>query len=97
MLRGYNGSEFPMLIREKLPSGRIYPQTTQAPINYFDFLNFFRGGQTIDDNLAAGAIASTLQANLLRAAISPSSTLGIEVWECGTCHHIQFFRANPRP
>ncbi len=59
-----------MLIREKLPSGHIYPQITQAPINYFDFLNFFRGGQTIDDNLAAGAIASTLQANLLRAAIS---------------------------
>ncbi len=59
-----------MLIREKLPSGHIYPQITQAPINYFDFLNFFRDGQTIDDNLAAGAIASTLQANLLRAAIS---------------------------
>jgi len=59
-----------MLIKEKLPQGHIYPQITQAPINYFDFLNFFRGGQTIDDNLAAGAIASTLQANLLRAAIS---------------------------
>jgi hypothetical protein len=29
-------------------------------------------------------------------ARDPSSTLGIEVWECGTCHHIQFFRANPR-
>jgi serine/threonine protein kinase len=25
------------------------------------------------------------------------STLGIEVWECGTCHHIQFFRTNLRP
>ena len=24
------------------------------------------------------------------------STLGVEVWECGTCHHIQFFRTNPR-
>jgi serine/threonine protein kinase len=25
------------------------------------------------------------------------STLGVEVWECGTCRHIQFFRTNPRP
>jgi hypothetical protein len=33
-----------MLIKEKLPQGHIYPQITQAPINYFDFLNFFRGG-----------------------------------------------------
>jgi serine/threonine protein kinase len=24
------------------------------------------------------------------------STLGVEVWECDTCHHIQFFRTNPR-
>jgi serine/threonine protein kinase len=24
------------------------------------------------------------------------STLGVEVWECGTCHHIQFFRTNLR-
>jgi RHS repeat-associated protein len=40
-----------MLVKEKLPQGHIYPQITQAPINYFDFLTFFRGGQTIDDNL----------------------------------------------
>src|ERR1019366_9551698 len=45
-------------------------QITQAPINYFDFLNFFRGGQTIDDNLGATVIANSLQANLLKAAIS---------------------------
>jgi hypothetical protein len=31
-----------MLIKEKLPHGHIYPQITQAPINYFDFLSFFR-------------------------------------------------------
>jgi serine/threonine protein kinase len=30
-------------------------------------------------------------------ARDPSFTLGIEVWECGTCHHIQFFRTDPRP
>jgi pyrimidine deaminase RibD-like protein len=37
-----------MLIHKKLPH---YPQLTQAPItSYADFLNFFRGGQTIDDN-----------------------------------------------
>jgi hypothetical protein len=58
-----------MLIKEKLPQGHIYPQITQAPINYFDFLNFFRGGQTIDDNLGATVIANSLQANLLKAAI----------------------------
>ncbi len=40
-----------MLIHEKLPQGHIYPQLTQAPISsYADFLNFFRGGQTLDDN-----------------------------------------------
>jgi hypothetical protein len=25
------------------------------------------------------------------------SLIDVEVWECGKCHHIQFFRANPRP
>jgi serine/threonine protein kinase len=59
-----------MLIKEKLPQGHIYPQITQAPINYFDFLRFFRGGHTINDNLGATSIASSLQANLLKAAIS---------------------------
>jgi len=58
-----------MLITEKMPQGHIYPQITQAPINYFDFLNFFRGGHTIDDNLGATSIAETLQASLLKAAI----------------------------
>jgi hypothetical protein len=58
-----------VLIRKKMPQGYVYPQITQAPINYFDFLNFFRGGHTIDDNLRATSIAETLQANLLKAAI----------------------------
>lgn len=26
----------------------------------------------------------------------PNVTLGVEVWECGACHHIQFFRTDPR-
>ncbi len=59
-----------MLITKKMPQGHIYPQITQAPTNYFDFLNFFRGGHTIDDNLGARSIATTLQANLLNAAIN---------------------------
>jgi pyrimidine deaminase RibD-like protein len=59
-----------MLILTKLPQGAIYPQITQAPINnYADFLNFFRGGQTIDDNLRATVIAATLQAKMLEIAI----------------------------
>jgi pyrimidine deaminase RibD-like protein len=60
-----------MLIHEKLPQGHIYPQITQAPINnYADFLNFFRGGHTIDDNLGAFVIAETLQAAMLKIAIA---------------------------
>lgn len=60
-----------MLIREKLPHVYVYPQITEAPIsNYADFLNFFRGGHTIDDNLAATVIAATLQASMLKIAIA---------------------------
>jgi pyrimidine deaminase RibD-like protein len=60
-----------MLILTKLPQGHIYPQITQAPINnYADFLNFFRGGHTIDDNLGATVIAATLQAKMLEIAIA---------------------------
>jgi hypothetical protein len=25
------------------------------------------------------------------------SVFGVETWECGSCHHIQFFHTNPRP
>jgi pyrimidine deaminase RibD-like protein len=60
-----------MLIHEKLPPGRIYPQITQAPINnYVDFLNFFRGGHTIDDNLGATVVAATLQAAMLNISVA---------------------------
>ena len=60
-----------MLILKKLPQGHPYPQITQAPINnYADFLNFFRGGHTIDDNLGATVIANTLQARMLETAIA---------------------------
>ncbi|HEX4427325.1 MAG TPA: deaminase [Terriglobales bacterium] len=60
-----------MLILKKLPQGSIYPQLTQAPITTFaDFLNFFRGGHTIDDNVDAGAVAATMQAAALKISIA---------------------------
>lgn len=58
-----------MLIKEKMPPGHIYPQITQVPISYAEFLNHFRGGHTIDDNLSATSIASSLQAALIQVAI----------------------------
>jgi pyrimidine deaminase RibD-like protein len=59
-----------MLILKKLPGG-LYPQITQAPITtYADFLNFFRGGHTIDDNVDATAIASTLAAAMLKIGVA---------------------------
>ncbi len=59
-----------MLILKKLPGG-LYPQITQAPITtYADFLNFFRGGHTIDDNVDGGAIASTLAAAMLKIGVA---------------------------
>lgn len=59
-----------MLIHEKLPQGHIYPQITQFPTNYIDFLVAFRGGQTIDNNLTATAIANTPQAAMLNIGIT---------------------------
>jgi hypothetical protein len=58
-----------MLITEKLPPRHIYPQITQVPISYAEFLNHFRGGHTIDDNLNATSIASSLQAALIQVAL----------------------------
>src|SRR5260370_37113707 len=59
-----------MLILKKLPGG-LYPQITQAPITtYDDFVNFFRGGQHIDDNVDAPAIASTLAAAMLKIGVA---------------------------
>lgn len=58
-----------MLIDKKLPSG-IYPQLTQAPIRtYAEFLNFFRGGLTIDDNLSADVIRNTVQHAMFTTAV----------------------------
>jgi pyrimidine deaminase RibD-like protein len=60
-----------MLITKKLPQGSIYPQITQAPIStYPDFLNFFRGGHTIDDNLGAHTIQNTMQYTMFSTAIA---------------------------
>jgi pyrimidine deaminase RibD-like protein len=59
-----------MLIHQKLPHGHIYPQITHAPKDYADFLNYFRGGHTIDDNLAATSIEATVQARMLEIAIN---------------------------
>jgi hypothetical protein len=60
-----------MLILKKLHQGAIYPQLTDAPINnYANFLNFFRGGHTIDDNMSAGSVAVTLQAAALNISIA---------------------------
>jgi len=60
-----------MLITKKLPQGSIYPQITQAPINsYPSFLNFFRGGHTIDDNLGAHSIQNTMQYAMFSTAIA---------------------------
>jgi len=60
-----------MLITTKRPQGSIYPQLTQAPIgNYPDFLNFFRGGHTIDDNLGSHATQNTKQHAMLNTAIT---------------------------
>ena len=59
-----------MLIRDKLPQGYIYPQITHAPATYGEFLDVFRGGHTIDDNVTAHTIAETLQAAMLKIAIA---------------------------
>jgi pyrimidine deaminase RibD-like protein len=58
-----------MLLKEKSPSNR-YLQITEAPTNYPEFLNFFRGGQSIDNNLDGdAAISRTVQANMLKSAV----------------------------
>jgi len=60
-----------MLITKKLRQGMIYPQLKEAPIKtYADFLNFFRGGHTIDDNLASGATQSTMQYAMFSTAVA---------------------------
>jgi pyrimidine deaminase RibD-like protein len=57
-----------MLIHIKLPPGHIYPQLTQFPANYTDFLAAFRDGQTVDRNTYL-TTADTPQTYLYKAAI----------------------------
>lgn len=57
-----------MLIREKLPPGHIYPQLTQLPANYADFLAAFRDGQTVDNNTYL-TFANTLQTSMYKTAL----------------------------
>src|ERR1700675_3284015 len=58
-----------MLIHTKLPPGHLYPQLTQFPTNYPDFLAAFRSGQTVDNNtyLTTG---NAVQTHLYKAAIA---------------------------
>ena len=70
-----------MLITEKLPPGHIYPQITQAPTTtYVDFLNFFRGGHTIDDNVDAPAIVGTLAAAMLKSGVASGHLAKLKNW-----------------
>ena len=57
-----------MLIHTKLPPGVNYPQLTQFPENYDDFLAAFRDGQTVDRNNLL-TTADTLQANMYKTAL----------------------------
>ena len=58
-----------MLIHEKLRPGQIYPQLTQCPANYADFLAAFRGGQTVDNNTHL-TTSNAVQTHLYKAAIA---------------------------
>src|ERR1700719_2737381 len=58
-----------MLIHEKLRPGHIYPQLTQFPANYTDFLAAFRGGQTVDNNTYLST-ANTSQTTTYKTALA---------------------------
>ena len=58
-----------MLIHEKLPPGHIYPQLTQFPANYADFLAVFDGGQTVDNNTYL-TTANTVQTAMYKTALA---------------------------
>jgi pyrimidine deaminase RibD-like protein len=58
-----------MLIHEKLRPGQLYPQITQFPDNYADFLAAFRGGQTVDNNKYL-TMGNAVQTHLYKAAIA---------------------------
>jgi pyrimidine deaminase RibD-like protein len=57
-----------MLIHKKLPQGHLYPQITQFPANYADFLAAFRGGQTVDNNTYL-TTANTPQTAMYKTAL----------------------------
>jgi pyrimidine deaminase RibD-like protein len=59
-----------MLIQQKLPAGHLYPQITQFPADYADFLAAFHDGQTINNNLDARDIMNTTQYMMFRTAIT---------------------------
>lgn len=58
-----------MLIHEKLQPGQQYPQLTQFPTNYDDFLAAFRGGQTVDNNTYLTS-ADTPQTHFYKTAVA---------------------------
>jgi len=58
-----------MLIHEKLRPGHLYPQITQFPANYADFLEVFRGGQTVDNNTLL-TTADTVQTAMYKTAFA---------------------------
>jgi len=58
-----------MLIHKKLPRGHLYPQLTQFPTNYADFLAAFRGGQTVDNNTYL-TTANTVQTYMYKTALA---------------------------
>ncbi len=57
-----------MLIHAKLPPGVNYPQLTQFPENYDDFLAAFRDGQTVDRNNLL-TTADTPQTHMYKTAL----------------------------
>ena len=58
-----------MLIKTKLSPGHLYPQLTQFPGNYHDFLAAFRGGQTVDGNTYL-TTADTPQTHMYKTALT---------------------------
>lgn len=86
-----------MLIHEKLRPGQIYPQLTQFPANYADFLAAFRGGQTVDNNTYL-TTADTVQTAMYKTALASGHLanevnpiqgeclLDIHLTEAGTDH-----------
>jgi hypothetical protein len=58
-----------MLIHTKLPPGHLYPQLTQFPTDYLDFLAAFRDGQTVDRNNLL-TTADTVQTNTYKTALA---------------------------